>query len=133
MDSIELYNKLVDISEVDDFIIELKPIHSSAYWGRYYSDRKLIRLYLLDENGNTYPEAVLLKEGLHELTHHIQYHHIPFWKRVKGVMHDEMFWSIYRGMLSRAFNFEEENIDEEDTFCIGSLGTEDGQEGENCY
>lgn len=113
MDSFDLYKKLVEISEVDDFVLELKSIHSSAYWGRYYPDRKLIRLYLLNEEGKPYPEAVLMKEGLHELTHHIQYHHIPFWKRIKGIMHDDMFWSIYRGMLSKAFNFREEDEDGE--------------------
>lgn len=113
MNESELYQKLVEISGVDDFILELKPIHSSAYWGRYFPDRKLIRLYVLDENGEYYPESVLLKEGLHELTHHIQYHHIPFWKRQKGVMHDDMFWEIYRGMLAKAFNLPlEEELDD---------------------
>jgi len=114
MDTENLYRKLVEISDVEDFVLELKPIHSSAYWGRYYPDRKLIRLYLLDENGEAYPESILLKEGLHELTHHIQYYHIPFWKRLKGVMHDEMFWEIYRGMLGKAFNhtLTEDDLDE---------------------
>lgn len=103
MNQEELYRKLVEISDVDDFVLELKPIHSSSYWGRYFTERKLIRLYQLDENGVPYPDEVLIKEGLHELTHHIQYNHIPFWKRKKGIMHDEMFWSIYKGMLKQAF------------------------------
>lgn len=85
MNELKLYQKLVEISGVDDFILELKLVHSSTYWGRYFPDRRLIRLYVLDENGEPYPESVLLKEGLHELTHHIQYHHIPFWKRQRGL------------------------------------------------
>jgi hypothetical protein len=100
----QLYHKLAEISDVDDFVLELKPIHSKAYWGRYFPARKLIRLYALDENGEQYDEAILLKEGLHELTHHIQYNHIPFWERKHGVMHDEMFWEIYKGMMNKAFH-----------------------------
>lgn len=37
----ELYNKLVTISEVSDFHLELKQVHSKSYWGRYFPDRKL--------------------------------------------------------------------------------------------
>lgn len=102
----ELYRKLADIADVEDFVLELKPVYSKSYWGRYFPERKLIRLYMLDENRVPYDEDILLKEGLHELTHHIQYNHIPFWERVAGVMHDEMFWEIYRGMLDRAFGEE---------------------------
>jgi hypothetical protein len=101
MNQEQLYRKLVELSDVDDFILELKPTHSKSYWGRYFPARKLIRLYALDENGEQYDDLILLKEGLHELTHHIQYNHIPFWRRKAGVMHDPMFWEIYRGMLSK--------------------------------
>lgn len=104
MNQEELYRKLVEISDVDDFVLELKPTHSKCYWGRYYPARKLIRLYALDENGEQYDESILIKEGLHELTHHIQYNHIPFWERKRGVMHDSEFWEIFKGMLHKAFN-----------------------------
>jgi hypothetical protein len=107
MNQVELYRKLVEISDVDDFVLELKPTHSSSYWGRYFPDRKLIRLYQLDEYDQPYPDSVLIKEGLHELTHHIQYVHIPFWKREKGVMHDSEFWEIFKGMLHKAFKNEQ--------------------------
>ena len=99
----ELYIKLVNISEVSDFHLELKPIYSKSYWGRYFPDRKLIRLYALDENGEQYPDEDLIREGLHELTHHIQYHHVPFWRRERGVMHDNAFHYIFRGMQKVAF------------------------------
>ena len=99
----ELYRRLVDISDVDDFLLELKPTNSKCYWGRYFPSRKLIRLYALDEVGNMYPEEVLIREGLHELAHHIQHHHVPYWTRKAGVMHDSEFILLYRNMLTLAF------------------------------
>lgn len=103
MNQEQLYRKLVELSDVEDFILELKPICSKKYWGRYFPERKLIRLYALDEYGNQYPEEILIREGLHELTHHIQHHHIPYWTRKFGVMHDEEFWIIFEGMLSKTY------------------------------
>ena len=97
----ELYRLLVELSDVEDFVLELKPLYSKSYWGRYFPERKLIRLYALDEDGNQFPDRILIREGLHELTHHIQYNHIPYWRRKRGVMHDDEFWDIYRGMLTR--------------------------------
>lgn len=102
----ELYDKLVYISGVADFQLELVPIHSKCYWGRYYPNRKLIRLYEFDVNGQPYDAEVLIREGLHELSHHIQYYHLPFWERKKGVMHDEEFWKLYRGMYYEYFGVE---------------------------
>lgn len=102
MNQEQLYRKLVDISDVDDFVLELKPIYSSTYWGRYFPQRKLIRLYALDEYGRQFDDEILIREGIHELTHHIQHHHIPYWRRIKGVMHDAEFFNIYNGMMSRA-------------------------------
>ena len=99
----ELYDKLVEISGVSDFHLELKQTYSESYWGRYFPGRKLIRLYALQECGEQYPDDIIIREGLHELTHHIQYHHIPFWERRKGVMHDEDFWNIFEGMLKSFF------------------------------
>lgn len=98
-----LYQKLVEISGVTDFHLELKPSYSKWYWGKYFTKRCVIRLYALDEYGNQYPDEDLIREGLHELTHHIQYHHIPFWKRKKGVMHDAEFWELFRAMQEVAF------------------------------
>lgn len=106
----ELYSKLVSISEISDFHLELKQVHSKTYWGRYYPDRKLIRLYALDENGEQYSNEDLLREGLHELTHHIQYHHLPFWRREKGVMHDDGFWYIFKDMFRNYFGKELEEV-----------------------
>lgn len=103
MNEQELYRKIAKISGVSDFHLELKPVYSKSYWGRYYPDRKLIRLYALEEDGTQIPDEILIREGLHEVTHHIQYHHVPFWERKKGVMHDESFWKIFEEMFSGYF------------------------------
>lgn len=99
MNQEELYRTLVELSDVEDFKLELKPTYSKCYWGRYFPQRKLIRLYALDETGERYPDEILIREGLHELTHHIQYNHVPYWQRIPGVMHDAEFWKLYRGMM----------------------------------
>lgn len=101
-----LYLTLIAISGVSDFELELKPSHSKRYWGRYYPNISLIRLYALDEVGNQLPDEDLIREGLHELTHHIQYHHIPFWERKKGIMHDSDFWMMFKGMYESHFGKE---------------------------
>ena len=102
----QLYSILVEISGVSDFHLELKQTYSKSYWGRYFPQRRLIRLYALQEDGNQYPREDLIREGLHELTHHIQYHHVPFWERKKGVMHDEDFWIMFKGMYFDHFGEE---------------------------
>lgn len=99
----ELYRTIVEISGVEDFELELKNTYSKTYWGRYFPEKRLIRLYALDENGNQYDSDILIREGLHEVTHHIQYHHIPFWRRVHGTMHDSSFYAIFNGMQKTFF------------------------------
>lgn len=118
MNQEELYRLLVEITDVEDFVLELKQSHSSTYWGRYFVDRKLIRLYALDENGEPYPDEILIREGLHEITHHIQHNHIPFWKRKKGIMHDSMFWEIYHGMLKQVFGEDAHASKRENRFVL---------------
>lgn len=99
----ELYSYLSKISGVDDFDVQFSG-HSISFWGRYFIHRKLIRLYVLDENGKQYDDEILIREGLHELTHHIQYHHVPGWERVFGVMHDDSFYTMFKSFLDKAFN-----------------------------
>lgn len=101
-----LYLTLIAISGVSDFELELKPTHSKKYWGRYFPQRRLIRLYALNEDGEQYSNEDLVREGLHELTHHIQYHHIPFWERKRGIMHDSDFWMMYKSMYKTHFGKE---------------------------
>ncbi|AEZ50570.1 hypothetical protein F400_gp123 [Bacillus phage BCD7] len=95
----ELYNKLLKISDIGDFHLEFWG-HSEDYWARYYVNKRLIVIYDRDENGDQYDESVLIREGLHELTHHIQHCYIPFWKRLAedGKEHDSMFWELFRAM-----------------------------------
>jgi hypothetical protein len=104
MNEQELYTYLVEVTGISDFVLELKPIYSKAYWGRYFPARKLIRIYQLDEERNPLPDTILVKEALHELAHHVQYYHVPDWERKPGIMHDSQFWEIYRGFLDTAFD-----------------------------
>jgi hypothetical protein len=103
MNENELYGFLCGISGISDFTLELKPIHSKMFWGRYNSASKIIRIYQLDENGNPYDDHILIRESLHELVHHIQHHHIYGWKRERGKMHDQQFWELYKSLLDKAF------------------------------
>jgi hypothetical protein len=104
MNEEELYYYLVDITGISDFVLELKPVYSKSFWGRYFPARKLIRLYQLDEEGKALPDTILVKEALHEVAHHVQYYHVPGWTRKAGIMHDSQFWEIYRGFLDKAFD-----------------------------
>lgn len=97
----ELYRRMVEISDVEDFVLELLPTYSKSYYGRYFPNRKLIRIYALNTYGDFYSDEFLLETALHELSHHIQYYHIPFWKRKAGVMHDDEFWNIFKGMMRK--------------------------------
>jgi hypothetical protein len=94
---------LVKLSGVSDFTLELLPKFSKSYWGRYFTVRKIIRLYGLDEDGNWYPDDDLIREGTHELAHHMQYHHIEGWFPVKGIMHDPQFYELHKAFLDKAF------------------------------
>ena len=106
MEQEELQEHLVAISGIDDFELDLKPKYSESYWGRYYPNRKRIVIYQLDEDGEEYDESTLLKESLHELTHHIQYNHVEGWERKSGVMHDNQFYEIFKQLLDIAFDRE---------------------------
>mgnify|MGYP006976783492 CR=1 len=103
MNEAELKELLVKLSGVRDFKLELLPKYSKSYWGRYFVVRKIIRLYALDENGEQYPDDILIREATHELAHHMQYHHIPGWKPKKGVMHDSLFHELHKAFLDKAF------------------------------
>lgn len=99
----ELYDLLVELSGVNDFTLELLPKYSKSYWGRYFTRRKIIRLYALDEEGQTYPNDILIREATHELAHHMQYHHIPGWHKIDGIMHDPLFYELHKAFLDKAF------------------------------
>lgn len=89
-------------SRVNDFKLVILPRHSAEYWAMYYPELKKIEIYGNDAMGNQYPLHVLLREALHELAHHFQYTHIPFWTPSEDD-HDPMFWMLYQQLLDQAF------------------------------
>ena len=99
----KLFQILVEVSGVDDFELDLTETYSSSYWGRYFPKKSLVRLYGRNEDGSKVADDILIREGLHEVTHHIQYHHLPFWERRKGVMHDSLFWYTFNKMKEQYF------------------------------
>lgn len=89
---------------VDNFTLKLCR-YSKTLYGRYFIDRKEIRLYLfMDKNCTHRFEYIeLLKTVVHELTHHIQ-HSNPEYVRYSGVMHDPEFYRIYNNFVSKINN-----------------------------
>jgi len=85
----ELRDKLQNLSGVRDFFIFVLDKYNPKYWGLYYPPVKMIVIYKLKENGKPIGENMLVKTCLHELAHHIQFHHVKNYK-VKS-RHDEMF------------------------------------------
>lgn len=106
MTSDKLKDMLFVCSQVNDFELVILPRHSKRHWALYYPGEKLIEIYGNDSKGKQYPLDVLLREALHELAHHFQYTHIPFWTPGEDD-HDPMFWELYQNLLDRAFG---ENI-----------------------
>jgi hypothetical protein len=92
---------LKQVSGLQDFEVEVKPTFSKRYWAKYYPLQSLVRIYGLNENGEYYPLNILIREGLHEVAHHIQWYHTPGWRRVKGVVHDAVFKEVFADLLNR--------------------------------
>ncbi|MMZ55969.1 hypothetical protein D1872_178450 [compost metagenome] len=103
MNQQDLMDLLVELSGISDFQLELKQTYSKCYWGRYFINRKLIRIYALDEDGTQFPDDILIREATHELAHHIQFYHVPGWERQKGIVHDEQFYEIHKALMDKAF------------------------------
>lgn len=106
MNQTQLQDKLIELSGVNDFILELKPSYSKLFWGRYFIWRKIIRLYALDEHGNQYPDDILMREATHELVHHMQYYHIAGWEPTPKQPHDEQFYELHKAFLDKVFDRE---------------------------
>lgn len=88
----------LDKIEIDcsDFELELRP-YSKCYYGRYYTKKKKIVLYVYQDKDRETPYDYfhLLITGIHEACHHLQWED-PDWTRLKGVMHDKSFWEMWR-------------------------------------
>lgn len=87
---------------VKDVKIKVKP-YSSSYYGNYRPKTNLITIYAYEDKEGTkmYPYTQLLLTTVHEAIHGRQ-HSDPNFKRVKGVMHNPEFHSLYRVYSSKA-------------------------------
>lgn len=83
------------------FELVLKP-YSKTYYGRYVPSKKRVIVYLYEDSDfrNQYPYEDIFSTVLHEVVHHIQWSD-PNFKRIKGVMHNSEFYSIYNNLMRR--------------------------------
>ena len=95
VDKLKIVRILRNLTGLMDFTVEFKEHYSTRYWGFYLTRTKTIRLYILDEEGEYVDEEIILREALHELTHHIQWYHTPGWIRKPGIAHDKEFKRIH--------------------------------------
>lgn len=72
-----------------DYVLDVKNFSETCY-GRYYPAKKRVRVYYACHKDY----AQLVDTAIHEVCHHIQHSDKDF-VRVKGVMHNEQFWTLY--------------------------------------
>lgn len=105
------YRLVSDMREIgmpiDEVNLIIRP-YSKTFYGNYFPkyDRKgkpRIYIYPWADRKKTemYPYALLVKNLIHELVHHIQ-HSNPKWSRLFGVMHDAEFYWLYNYYIYRA-------------------------------
>lgn len=75
--------------------LELKP-YSKSQWGNYNPNNDTITVYIFEEKecSNLIAYEELFKTLLHEYVHSVEWRNSN-WKRLKGVMHDPLFYKIY--------------------------------------
>lgn len=92
---------------LDGVEIRFAKKYSKTYYGLYYPKTPkydpFIRLYpyRIPNSTFTYPYKDLLDTAIHEMCHHLQYSD-PKFVRVRGVVHDDKFWELYREYINRA-------------------------------
>ena len=100
---------LENIGMPTDFILDLRG-YSKIYEGRYDSAKKLMILYVKEEDGQFIPYEEIIRVAIHEGVHHIQWQHDPNFVRIKGVMHNKEFKHLFQIYMSRYNNLVEESI-----------------------
>lgn len=103
MTSRELTREIQRLSGVKDFRLRFRNAYHPERWAEYRPHTKTIIVYTLDQEGVRYDRNVLLRESLHELAHHIQFNHVPFWQYSAQEEHDRGFWEIYQHLMRLAF------------------------------
>lgn len=83
-------------------LVELRK-YNKRFWGMYYSLKDKIVLYLYHDPEEQKPISYErhIKTFIHEFVHHIQFLD-PTHNRVKGVMHDPQFWTLYNEAIELA-------------------------------
>ncbi len=83
--------------------------YSKTYYGRYYpsvneATKAKIAIYPYEIPGEFMEYNHIVKTGVHEFTHHLQYTS-GFYVRRKGIMHNQQFWELYNYYIDRAYRF----------------------------
>ena len=78
-----------------DFKIDFR-VYSKTYHARYNPNKKLVIMYLINNKGKRYDYSYILEHTLHEVIHHYQWVHDPYFTRIKGVMHNPEFKELER-------------------------------------
>lgn len=97
---------LTNIGMPTDFTLDLRG-YSKIYEGRYDSAKKLMILYVKEENGDFIPYEDIIRVAIHEGVHHIQWQHDPNFVRIKGVMHNKEFKHLLKIYTERYKSLEE--------------------------
>lgn len=82
-----------------DFNLVLRG-YSSTHYGKYNPNTNTIVIYVEDENGKLFPYKKILRIGIHEVVHCIQWHD-PSFIRFKGVMHNSQFYKLLNNYYSK--------------------------------
>jgi hypothetical protein len=98
-----LYN-LITKTGYTGYILFFKKEYNEKCWGNYYKQNKVIILYTLDENGDTYDDQTLIRVACHELAHHVQYNLTEGYDADLGEEHDEVFKGIFAKILDKYYN-----------------------------
>lgn len=99
---LQLYSDLEEVGLPTDFLLTLKEEHDPKNYGYYAIDEKEIIIPILDENLDEINYRKLLEIAIHESIHHYQWTKVPYFKRVKGVMHNEEFKTLFKHFMEIA-------------------------------
>lgn len=98
----KLQKEFERITGLSDFKVTLVPQYSAEIYGKYYIDSKHIYLFTKTVSGGDYPEEVIVREGIHELAHHIQYNHLP--KLHHFSEHGYCFKKVFANLIKKYYN-----------------------------
>jgi len=109
-DKQEFYKKLLsDLKKLGipkKFNLVLKD-YSKNFFGRYNPNNKNLTLYVYPYKKGVYmyPYEELFKTFIHEVVHSIQ-HNNPSFIRIKGVMHNEEFHTLYNELIQKSYELK---------------------------